>query len=239
MNAIARFGIACMLAILGAGCGRTVDPHAAWRETATQVSTFPAASSARFVIEIPVTDLQGRGDHGIGFTTEGEGFVLHRGEFFAIARDGAASPLPTNAALSFALLTWFEPDATYSVVGMDQRVFSKTMEWKQPDSGRIQAIRIEGRFRRVELLSPNAVKRSGGEARSTDQPIAILENINGVLIGFRSSESLGGILPPSFTLFFLSEDHASGGWVKEFDLLAGRIEIDVTPALYIYLPEAR
>ncbi len=214
------------------GCGRTADPHAAWREVATQVSTRPAHQLNQAGPALSVSNLLARGDHGWGLLPDNAGAVIvHSGLVYRVADDGSASPSPPDAAVSFAQVTWFAPDAVLDVMDLDPRLFQNMMRWKQPDVGWIKALRITGHFATLELRAPAAaaVRGAEGEARTLDRA-------NGVVLGFQMPAVAGGVAPPGYTLFYLSHDRSTGGVVGKFTLRAGRIEIDDTPALHIELP---
>ncbi len=229
-----------LCAALSAGCGRTVDPHAAWRETVTQVSTLPALAGGHFDGMLAVSNLLAHGDHGLGTFDGLDGeLVLHSGVVYRVDVAGAAHPAAPDDRVAFAQVTWFEPDELYSVMAMNQRLFRSTLDWKQPDIGRAQAIRVFGRFNFVKVRSvPKQTPPYGtlDEALKSGEQVRMLKNINGTLVGFRMPGALGGVAPPSFHLHFISADASTGGHVLDFEISAGQIEIDDTPVLHILLP---
>ncbi|MCS6771700.1 MAG: acetolactate decarboxylase [Kiritimatiellae bacterium] len=224
------------LILLAAGCGRTGDPHAAWRETVSQLSTFPAYTSGRYAASMAVSNLLDRGDHGFGFFEDGAGLVMHRGTACRIDADGRAQPAVREAAIAFAIATWFEPDDIFSVVNLNDRVFRNSMNWKKPDTGHVQAIRVEGRFKFVTLLPPGTLARSGSLQQGGTRT---LEQVNGALVGFRMPESAGNSVPAGFNFYFIAADFSAGGEASQFELAGGRIEIDITPNLHLVLPTTR
>lgn len=237
----ARFLLIPLLAaLLAAGCGRTVDPHAAWRETVTQVSTLPALSAGHFHGMLTVSNLLAHGNHGLGTFDGLDGeLVLHEGVVYRVDVEGAAAPAATSDAVAFAQVTWFEPDEIYSVLAMNQRLFRNTMNWKQPDIGHAQAIRVIGRFKSITVRSvPKQTPPYGtlDQALKSGERTRTLQNIDGTMVGFRMPDALGTVAPAAFHLHFISADRTTGGHVLDFDLAVGRIEIDDTPAVHILLP---
>lgn len=223
------------------GCGRTLDPHAAWREVATQVSTYPVLAEGRYDGQIAVSNLVAYGDLGVGTFDGLDGeLVLLTGVVHRVAADGAVSVAPPDVRIPFAQLTWFEPDITYDVMLMDQKLFTSTMDWKQPDSGRIQALRISGRFSSMHVRSvPRQTKPYSSLASVvTEQQVErTLTNSVGTMVGFFTPASAGTVAPGGFHLHYLSADGTEGGHVLNFNLAVGRIEIDETPVLHILLPD--
>jgi acetolactate decarboxylase len=228
------------LAALSVGCGRTRDPHAAWRETITQVSTAPALSRGHFYGALAVSNLLAHGDHGLG-TFEGlDGeLVLHSGVVYRVNVDGVAQPAAPDDRVAFAQVTWFEPNETYSVMAMNQRLFRSSLAWKQPDRGRAKAVRVTGRFKSITVRSvPKQTPPYAplNEVLKTGEQVRTLENIDGTMVGFRMPDILGTVAPPAFHLHFISADARVGGHVLDFEIAAGRIELDDTPAFHILLP---
>lgn len=237
---------AAMIFVLAAawgltGCGRTVDPHAAWREVVTQVSTYPALSEGHYAGQLSVSNLLAYGDTGLGTFDGLDGeLVLSSGVVYRVAADGSAAIAPLNDTVPFAQVTWLAPDVTYDVMAMDQRLFQSTMGWKQPDAGRIQAIRVTGHFDELRVRS---VPRQPEPYPPLEKVVAeqqvehTLRNVDGAMVGFHSPATVGGISPAGFHLHFISADGSTGGHVLDFKLAIGRIEIDETPALHVLLPD--
>ena len=220
------------LALLAMGCGRTVDPHAAWREVVTQVSTQPAYERGPVGAGLAVSNLLARGDHGWAVLSGGtDACIVHSGVVHRIAADGSITQPAPGAAVAYAQVTWFAPDTILDVMDLDPRLFQNMMRWKQPDTGRVKALRITGHFKKLELVPPMAALR--GEQAS----VRTLDHVNGALLGFRMPEAAGTVAPSGYNLFYLSRDGASGGAVRDFVLGAGRIEIDDTPILHVLLPD--
>lgn len=239
----ARFLLPPLLAVLAAGCGRTIDPHAAWRETVTQVSTLPALSAGRFDGMLTVSNLLAHGDIGLGTfdALDGE-LVLQDGVVYRVNVEGVAKPAALEDTVAFAQVTWFEPDDIYSVMSMNQRLFRNTMNWKKPDTGLAQAIRVSGRFKSITVRSvPRQTPPYGtlDQALKSGERTRTLHDVDGTMVGFRMPDALGTVAPSAFHLHFISNDRTAGGHVLDFDLAIGRIEIDDTTAVHILLPATK
>jgi acetolactate decarboxylase len=116
------------------------------------------------------------------------------------------------------------------------------MNWKQPDAGRIQALRVSGRFTALKVRSvPRQVEPYPVLERvvAEQQVVRELKDIAGTMVGYRFPDVAGTIAPPAFHLHFISADGSTGGHVLDFTLAAGRIEVDETPALHVLLPDVR
>ncbi len=102
-----------------------------------------------------------------------------------------------------------------------------------------KAVRVTGRFKSVTIRSlprqtpPYAPLE---EVLKTGEQVRTLENIDGTMVGFRMPEIIGNVAPPAFHLHFISADARVGGHVLDFEIAAGRIELDDTPAFHILLP---
>ncbi|HMP77549.1 MAG TPA: acetolactate decarboxylase [Kiritimatiellia bacterium] len=226
--------------LLAAGCGRTIDPHAAWREVATQISTYPALAAGHYDGVIAVSNLLAYGDHGLGTFDGLDGeLVLHTGVVFRVAADGTASRVTPEVTVPFAQVTWFAADTIYSVTDLNQKLFHNMMRWKQPDAGQVRALRVTGRFKSLHVRS---VARQEKPYPTLETVVAErqvehrLRDIDGTLVGFHMPAVAGTIAPPAFHLHFISADGTRGGHVFDFDLAYGLIEIDDTPELRVLLP---
>ena len=233
-------GILLLPLLLAAGCGRTIDPHAAWREVATQVSTYPALAAGHYDGVVAVSNLVAWGDHGLGTFDGLDGeLVLHTGVVYRVAADGGAAPVPPETTVPFAQVTWFAADTTYSVTDLSQKLFQNMMRWKQPDAGQVRALRVTGRFKSLHVRS---VPRQEKPYPTLETVVAErqvehrLRDVDGSLVGFQMPAVAGTIAPPAFHLHFISADGKQGGHVIDFELAYGRIEIDETPELRVLLP---
>lgn len=240
---IRLFALLACCAALSAGCGRTIDPHAPWREVVTQVSTYPALAAGHYAGRVAVSNLLAHGDHGLGTFDGLDGeLVLHTGAVYRVDAAGAATRVAPEVTVPFAQVTWFAPDVMYNVTDVDQARFHNMMNWKQPDAGRIQALRVSGRFTALKVRSvPRQVEPYPVLERvvAEQQVVRELKDIAGTMVGYRFPDVAGTIAPPAFHLHFISADGSTGGHVLDFTLAAGRIEVDETPALHVLLPDVR
>ncbi len=235
------FSAAALVALLGvAGCGRTIDPKVRWGEIVTQVSTLPALSGGHYQGQMAVSNLVAFGDHGLGTfdALDGE-MVLHGGTVYRVGVDCVPVPAAPDAMIPFAQVTWFVPDAVYDVMSLDQKLFTSTMAWKQPDRGHMLAVRVSGLFSELRVRS---VPRQSEPYQPLDRVTAeqqverAFEKVSGSMIGFFTPAALGTVSPAGFHFHFISNDGKIGGHVLDFKLAAGRIEVDETPELRVLLP---
>lgn len=229
-----------MLAILlvGAGCAR--QKPSPWRETVTQVSTYEALQAGRFEGQLAISNLLVYGDTGLGTLDGLDGeLVLVSGRVYQVAHTGTVSPVPPDAKVPFACVTWFEPDVRYDVGLMPRALFERTMEWKNPAPTQVLALRVQGVFRSISVRSVPRQQTPYvplAQVIADQQQVWDREGVSGTMVGFYTPNVLAGAFPAGFHLHFLSADGTLGGHVLDFDLQAGRIEIDVTPVAQLMLP---
>lgn len=219
------------------GCATAPSP---WKETVTQVSTYEALKAGRYDGQMAVSNLLEYGDTGLG-TYEGLNgeMVVVSGVVYQVTYDGAVAEAPLEVRVPFACVTWFEPDITVDSGSMTYKVFQNAMNWKNKQPDYVQAVRIRGTFKKIKFRSVPEQQKPYPPLDSVvaaHQQTWEREGVEGVLVGFYFPPGFSALAPAGYHLHFLSSDRLAGGHVLDFELAVGRIEMDATPAVQIFLP---
>lgn len=215
---------------------RVADVSGLRRDTIVQRSAFAHWKDHPTVAAGTLADLIDCGNHGVGtFAHRNSGWVLLDGAFYAFGPEGRVFSPALEEAVSFGLVTWFERDDLFTVSKLERPVMVRALSWKSPDLGQPAAVRISGRFRFIDL-APALRPLTGTEPETAGSAPVRLENIEGVMIGFRAPPALAGTMPAPYVFCFLSGDRSVGGTVADFELAIGRIEIDRASKLELDLP---
>jgi acetolactate decarboxylase len=232
-NLLLCFGFLVLLV----GCATPPSP---WRETVTQVSTYDALKAGRYDGQMAISNLLVYGDTGLGtFDGLNGEMVVVSGVVYQVTYDGQVVVAPPEARAPFACVTWFAPDATFDSGPMSYKVFQNTMKWKNRLPDYVQAVQIRGAFKRIHYRSVPAQAQpypALEKVVAESQQTWTREGVEGVLVGFYFPPSFSGIAPTGYHLHFLSADRTVGGHVLDFELEAGRIELDATPVVQLFLP---
>jgi acetolactate decarboxylase len=224
-----------------AGCSAVVPTELNPREIYYQVSTFDALNAGLFEGMVSIDQLRARGDFGIG-TTEGLNgeMVVLDGRFYRIRHDGGAEEIGGEERASFAMLTYFDRDATFEMpAGLDYPAAGKYIDGRLPTLNAFQAIRLQGVFSRVKARSParqDAPYPNLTEALK-NQSIFEFKDIEGVMVGWRFPNYSGGINAAGYHFHLLTADRKGGGHVLDFTSSKVSVFIDHTPGLLVRLPE--
>lgn len=215
---------------------RVADTSSRRRDTIVQRSAFAQWTEHPSVAAGTLAELADCGNHGVGtFANRNSGWILLDGTFYAFGPEGRVFSPSLEEAVSFGLVTWFETDDLYTVSKLERPVMVRALSWKSPERGQPAAVRIRGRFRFIELSSAFR-PLSGTLPEPGDRPPLRLENVEGLMIGFRAPPALAGTMPAPYVFCFLSGDRSIGGAVADFELAVGRIEIDRASKLELDLP---
>jgi acetolactate decarboxylase len=232
-----------LAAIACNGCGQKdgQDDTQADRDTLYQVSTLGALKSGFYDGDISYAELGERGDSGIGTfeSLDGEMVALD-GTFYQVKVDGEVYGVDGEAIAPFAMVTFFDRDMEAKpAVGLDYPGLQAYLDGVLPSRNVFYAIKIEGRFSRVQARSVPAQEKPYPPLSEAiaDQAVFELENVEGTMVGFWCPAYVGDINTPGYHLHFITSDLTAGGHV--LDLLLGEVTvyIDETPDFSMQLPE--
>ncbi|MGR3176562.1 MAG: acetolactate decarboxylase [Candidatus Anammoxibacter sp.] len=205
-----------------------------------QTSTINALLEGVFEGELTFEELKEHGDFGLGTfnNLDGEMICLDN-KFYQIKADGKVYPVGMTQMTPFAVMTFFEPDATASLKEpLDYRQLKQYIDELLPTRNIFYAIKIEGAFKYIKARSVPKQKKPYPDVMDIikSQPIFEFDNIKGTIVGFRLPKYMNGINVPGYHFHFITADRKSGGHVLECLIQDVKIEIDYTSRSYMTLP---
>jgi acetolactate decarboxylase len=213
------------------------------RDVLYQTSTINALLEGLYDGDTTLAALAAHGDFGIGTfdALDGE-MVLVGGTVYQVRADGTVCRPGPEATTPFAAVTFFDVDRTADFDGaFDLADLTALIDQAAPGGNVPLAVRITGTFKYVKTRSvPRQAKPYPRLAEvAKRQPTFEFRDAGGTIVGFRCPEYMKGLNVPGYHLHYLTADRSGGGHVLEIEMTAGRIEIDVTPALHVALPTSR
>ncbi|MGR3317207.1 MAG: acetolactate decarboxylase [Candidatus Anammoxibacter sp.] len=206
-----------------------------------QTSTINALLEGVFEGELTFEELKEHGDFGLGTFNNLDGeMICLDSTFYQIRADGKVYPVDGTQMTPFAVMTFFEPDATVSLKKpLDYNQLKQYIDELLPTRNIFYAIKIEGLFKYIKARSVPRQKKPFPNVMDIikRQPIFEFDNIRGTIVGFRLPKYMNGINVPGYHCHFITADKKAGGHVLECLLQDVKIEIDYTARSYITLPE--
>lgn len=211
----------------------------AQRHVIFQTSTIDALLDGAYDGDVSFEELRRHGDFGLGTldAVDGEMIALD-GRFYRAGTDGTVGEIPDSTRTPFAVVTFFEPDATVALNDpLDQPALPERVEAALP-GGACQALRIDGSF---ELVVARSVHRQVKPYPPladvvADQSVFRLRDSEGTLVGFRFPDYAKGLEVPGYHLHFISGDRTRGGHVLDCRLTHGTLELERSSDLHVELP---
>jgi len=204
-----------------------------------QTSTIDALLDGAYDGDVSFEELRKHGDFGLGTldAVDGEMIALD-GRFYRAAADGTVGLIPDSTRTPFAVVTFFEPDATVPLNDpLDHPALLERVEASLP-GGACQALRIEGSFELVVARSVHRqVKPYPPLAEvAADQSVFTLSDVEGTLVGFRFPDYAKGLEVPGYHLHFITGDRTRGGHVLDCRLNRGILALEHSSELHLELP---
>lgn len=230
-----------ILAVCLSGCGQKHN-----REVIYQTSTLSALLEGIYDGDVTLKELMKHGDLGLGTfnALDGEMLVVD-GRMYQIRSDGKAYRPTMNMKTPFAAVTFFDVDQTVTLEGVkDIEALHALLDRELKDRGSVGknipiAIRITGSFSYVKTRS--VPKQNKPYPRLVEvaktQPTFEFNQVKGTVVGFRLPEFTKTINVTGWHLHFLTEDESAGGHILKLAVGKGRAELDVTPNLFVALPQ--
>lgn len=219
-----------------------VAPDHAGEHHFMQVSTLDALIEQRFDGDFTIEELAAHGNLGIGTLDALDGeLVLVDGEFFQMTVDGKVHAVPPERCTPFALVTFFDADATEVLTGTHRRTdVEAAIDRLAGGEDAAIAVRIDGRF--PHILARSAVpervpyRRPFAEAVAANQRTFDLHDVTGTMVGFRFPKTAEGIQIPGYHLHVISEDRTIGGHMLDYETGEVRVSVQRATVLQIELP---
>ena len=204
-----------------------------------QTSTIDALLEGVYDGEITYKELKQHGDFGIGTFNSLDGEMIGlEGKFYQIKADGVAYLVDSSLKTPFAVVTFFEPDKSVSLVqDVDYDQLEQYLDNLLPTKNIFYAVKIEGIFRYIKTRSvPKQNKPYPPLVEVVkNQPTFEFHNVEGTIVGFRCPVYVEGINVPGYHLHFITGDKKAGGHLLECQIKNVKIEIDYTSEFYMAL----
>ena len=207
-----------------------------------QTSTIDALLEGIYDGEMTFEALARHGDFGLGTfnALDGEMTAID-GAFYQITSDGRVHPVSPEMKTPFAVVMFFDPTLEVQLAEpTDFDDLAKALDAAVPSRNIFYAVKATGHFDALQLRS---VPRQAPPYRPLvevvkDQGVFELQDVEGVLSGFRFPDYTKGINVPGYHLHFLTADKTAGGHVTGFTASRAKVEIDITADFHMELPES-
>ncbi len=209
--------------------------------TVYQSSTIGALLAGIYDGDVTIAELLEHGDFGLGTFNrlDGEMIVLD-GVCYHLRADGSARVAAAQELTPFAVVTWFQPDATIELASATREELAALVDHTIPSENLLYALRIDGTFKTVSTRTvaeqskpyPPLTEAAAGQA------LAEFREVSGTLAGFRTPDYEQGISVAGYHLHFIDQERAHGGHVLGFELEQGRIQISASSDLQLSLPRS-
>ncbi|MBN2028960.1 acetolactate decarboxylase [bacterium] len=213
----------------------------AQHDVLTQVFTIDALLNGLYDGETTIQELAEWGDFGIGTFNALDGeMVAVDGYFYQVTSTGTVQIPSPEIKTPFATMTFFESDSRHDLQPrLDFHTFESVMDSLIPTQNIFYAIRIKGSFCAVQTRSvPKQIPPYRMLSDITASlPVFHLEDVKGLVVGFRCPPFVTGINVPGYHLHFLTEDRKAGGHVLDFVIQEAVLEIDEIRQFFMILPE--
>lgn len=210
------------------------------RHTIFQNSLMTALLDGIYDGEMTIGELLGHGNFGIGTfdALDGE-MVIIDGVCYQLRGDGSASIAKLTQRTPYAVTTNFVPRIVEKAPeGTERKTLSAFIATLMPSENYMYALRITGTFSSITMRTvtkQDKPYRPMVEATTDDKEIR-LENVEGVLVGFRTPVYEKGISVPGCHVHFLDAAHTTGGHVLDFTLAEGVVALCPGTDLELRLP---
>ncbi|GIF76564.1 acetolactate decarboxylase [Asanoa siamensis] len=205
-----------------------------------QTSTMGALLDGLYDGDVTIAELLHHGNFGLGTFNRLDGeMVVLDGICHHLRADGSAREAEPDDRTPFAAVTWFRPEATMRITEPINRAdLLARIDRTLPTTNLTSAIRITGRFRRVDTRTVMAQKQPYPPlTKATEgQAVTTFDDVEGDLAGFRSPSYGQGISVPGYHLHFLAADRRRGGHGLDFTLVEGEIRAATASELHLSLP---
>ncbi len=211
------------------------------REVLFQVSTIDALLLGLYDGEMDFASLGLYGDFGLGTVDELDGeLVVLDGVPYKIRDDGVAYVVDDASSTPFAAVTDFDTDVSFSGTFSSFDDLTAFVDSKLATNNIFYAIKITGTFEYVKTRSvPKQAKPYPPLTEVVkDQSVFELEQVEGTVVGFRCPPYVEGVNVPGYHLHFLTKDKKAGGHILDIRATDVTIEMDLTHAFELYLPDS-
>jgi acetolactate decarboxylase len=206
-----------------------------------QASTIDALLVGVYDGEMAFVELKRHGDFGLGTFNGLDGeMIAVDGEFYQVKVDGIAYPVQDSMKTPFSVVTFFEPDESFTIdAEMNYEQIKTRLDGRIPTENIFYALRIKGVFKYIKTRSVPAQEKPYRHLVDVvkDQSVFEFHDVEGTIVGFRTPGFVKGINVPGYHLHFITEDRKAGGHVLECEMQHVGVELDFTSELHVVLPK--
>ena len=206
-----------------------------------QYSTLGSLMAGVYDGALTFGELKNHGDFGLGTfnTLDGEMIEVDH-QVYQVKSDGVAYPVDDEQLTPFAAVTFFDTDQTITVTdAMDCDALKEYIDSLLPTENIPYAIKVEGNFSSVKTRSVPAQVRPYPPLLDViaDQPTFDLDNVDGVMLGFRLPDYMDIANSPGYHFHFINNKRNAGGHVLACQVKNVTVTIDYTDEWYMQIPE--
>jgi acetolactate decarboxylase len=205
-----------------------------------QTSTIGALLDGVFDGDVTIAELLRHGDFGLGTFNRLDGeMVVLDGVCYHLHADGTAQTARPDDRTPFAAVTRFHADRTLAVSEPSTRAdVLAVVDDAIASPNLIYAVRLTGTFSRVRTRTVGAQTPPYRSltAASDEQAEKVFDDVEGIMVGFRTPAFEQGISVAGYHLHFLDADRTAGGHVLNFTLRRGEIALSGAAELHLRLP---
>lgn len=210
------------------------------KETVFQLAAFNTFSTGRYAGFMTYSQIEQHGDFGIGTFDGLNGEMLgFDGVFYQIPSDGMPRVVDSTQTSPHATVTYFDPDLTYSVIGLNYTGIKSYLDSQLATStDTIYAIKVTGNFSYIQARSPT--KQSEPYPNLTDalktQSVFNFTNVQATAVGYLFPSSMNGVDPAGYHLHIITDDKTAGGHLLECQIENASIQVDLIKNYTLILP---
>ena len=189
---------------------------------------------------IPVSKFLLKSNQGIGTFVRMDGeLVMLDGVVYQLRGDGVVREAGLEDQVPFAMSTQFKPTITIERPLSTKEMIDEALDSLVPHTANeFVSYRVEATFRYVKVRTVRGQEYKGQPLSELGkkQSVFTYEDIEGIIVGFRSPQSWQGFSVAGEHLHFISKDRKKGGHVLELCTLDAKIGIALCSNVHIELP---
>lgn len=210
------------------------------RNQITQTSTIDALLAGVYDGQMTCGELLKYGDFGIGTFDRLDGeMIVHQEKVYQIKSDGKVYLPNTAIKTPFATVCGFKPDMEFSIKSANYKTVQIIIDEKVTNQNLFTAVEIVGKFRHIKVRSVPAQNKPYPPLAQAAEKQSVFEmnDVSGVIVGFRTPQFAKGVNVPGCHFHFLSDSRTQGGHILDFELTEGLCKVDLCNKFLLILPE--
>lgn len=211
------------------------------RDILFQASTIDALLVGVYDGDMTFKQLKRHGDFGLGTFNGLDGeMIAIDGKFYQVKVDGIAYSVQDSMKTPFSVVTFFEPDESFTVdARLNYEQLKTYLDERIPTENIFYAFKMEGVFEYVKTRSVPGQEQPYPPLVDVVKHQSVFEfhDVKGTIVGFRAPGFVQGINVPGYHLHFITENRKAGGHVLACEMQHVGVELDFTSELYVVLPK--